>query len=58
MGAIDTEAKAYMSDKTRFATLSTIRNLMETSGWDAKQTMAAMKIPSNEQEKYEKQIKK
>ena len=39
------------------ATLSTIRNLMETSGWDAKQAMDAMKIPSNEQEKYEKQIK-
>ena len=38
------------------ATVSTIRNLMETSGWDAKQTMNAMKIPASEQEKYAKQI--
>ena len=38
------------------ATLCNIRNLMETSGWSARQTMDAMKIPVNEQEKYEKQI--
>ena len=25
-------------------------------GWDARQTMEAMKIPVNEQEKYSKQI--
>ena len=36
--------------------VSNIRNLMETSGWDAKQTMDALKIPVNEQEKYAKQI--
>lgn len=40
------------------ATVDTIRNLMETSGWDAKRTMEAMKIPANEQEKYAKQITK
>lgn len=38
------------------ATVSTIRNLMETSGWDAQQTMNAMKIPASEQEKYAKRI--
>ena len=36
--------------------VTTIRNLMETSGWDVHQTMNAMKIPANEQEKYAKQI--
>ena len=36
--------------------VSNIRNLMETSGWDAQQTMDALKIPANEQEKYAKQI--
>ena len=38
------------------ATVSNIRNLMETSGWDARQTMDALKIPANEQEKYAKQL--
>ena len=38
------------------ATLCNIRNLMETSGWSARQTMDAMKIPANEQERYAKQI--
>ena len=38
------------------ATVSNIRNLMETSGWNAKQTMDALKITANEQEKYAKQI--
>lgn len=43
--------------KGRDATIvTTIRNLMETSGWDAQQTMNAMKIPVSEQEKYAKQI--
>ena len=36
--------------------INTIRNLMETSGWDARQTMDAMKIPVSEQEKYKKQL--
>ena len=36
--------------------VTTIRNLMETSGWDARQTMNAMKIPASEQEKYAKQL--
>ena len=38
------------------AMVSNIRNLMETSGWDARQTMNALKIPASEQEKYAKQI--
>ena len=29
---------------------------METYGWDARQTMNALKIPANEQEKYAKQL--
>ena len=36
--------------------VSNIKNLMETSGWDARQTMDALKIPANEQEKYAKQL--
>ena len=36
--------------------VSNIKNLMETSGWDARQTMNALKIPANEQEKYAKQL--
>ena len=36
--------------------VSNIKNLMETSGWDARQTMDALKIPTNEQEKYAKQL--
>ena len=36
--------------------VSNIKNLMETSGWDAQQTMDALKIPTNEQEKYAKQL--
>ena len=36
--------------------ISNIKNLMETSGWDARQTMDALKIPANEQEKYAKQL--
>ena len=44
-------------DEGRDSTIvTTIRNLMETSGWDARQTMEAMKIPVKEQEKYAKQI--
>ena len=44
-------------DEGRDSTIvTTIRNLMETSGWNARQTMDAMKIPANEQEKYAKQI--
>lgn len=50
-GFADGEAKGRDTTIVR-----TIRNLMETSGWDARQTMNAMKIPVNEQEKYEKQI--
>ena len=38
------------------AMVSNIKNLMETSGWDARQTMNALKIPANEQEKYAKQL--
>ena len=38
------------------AMVSNIKNLMETSGWDARQTMDALKIPANEQEKYSKQL--
>ena len=37
--------------------VNNIRNLMETSGWDAQQTMNALKIPASEQEKYARQIK-
>ena len=48
---MDAEAKGR--DTTM---VSNIRNLMETSGWDARQTMDALKIPANEQEKYAKQI--
>lgn len=70
MGEIDTMAKAYLSDKMRFADafndgeakgrdttmVNNIRNLMETSGWDAQKTMDALKIPASEQEKYARQI--
>lgn len=38
------------------AMVSNIKNLMETSGRDARQTMDALKIPANEQEKYSKQL--
>jgi len=34
----------------------TIDTTMETSGWNVQQTMNALKIPANEQEKYAKQI--
>ena len=43
------EAKAE-SEKKKL--LENIRNLMETTKWTAKQTMDALKIPANEQEKY------
>ena len=36
--------------------INNIRNLMETSGWDAQKTMDALKIPASEQEKYARQI--
>ena len=36
--------------------VNNIRNLMETSGWDAQKTMDALKIPASEQEKYARQI--
>ena len=38
------------------ALVSTIRNLMETAGWTAKQAMDALKIPAAEQEKYLAQV--
>ena len=38
------------------AMVSNIKNLMETSGWDARRTMEALKIPANERERYAKQI--
>ena len=50
-GFADGESKGWDS-----AMVSNIRNLMETSGWDARQTMDALKIPVNEQEKYAKQL--
>ena len=34
------------------AILTAIRNLMETAGWSAQQTMDAMKIPIDEQKRY------
>lgn len=36
--------------------LQTIRNLMETMKWSAEQAMAAMKIPTSEQEKYKARL--
>ena len=36
--------------------VNNIRNLMETSGWDAQQTMDALKIPAAEQGKYAAQL--
>ena len=33
-----------------------VNRLIETSGWDALQTMDALKIPANKQEKYAKQL--
>lgn len=50
-GYADGESKGWDS-----AMVSNIKNLMETSGWDARQTMDALKIPSNEQKKYAKQL--
>ena len=50
-GQADGESKGWDS-----AMVSNIKNLMETSGWDAQQTMDALKIPANEQEKYAKQL--
>ena len=50
-GQADGESKGRNSTM-----VSNIRNLMETSGWDARQTMDALKIPVNEQEKYAKQL--
>ena len=50
-GYADGESKGWDS-----AMVSNIKNLMETSGWDARQTMNALKIPANEQEKYAKQL--
>ena len=47
----DGESKGWDS-----AMVSNIKNLMETSGWDARQTMDALKIPASEQEKYAKQL--
>ena len=44
------------NDGRNFTMVTSIRNLMETSGWSAKQTMDALKIPADEQEKYAKQI--
>ena len=50
-GYADGESKGWDS-----AMVSNIKNLMETSGWYARQTMNALKIPANEQEKYAKQL--
>ena len=50
-GQADGESKGWDS-----AMVSNIKNLMETSGWDARQTMNALKIPAKEQEKYAKQL--
>ena len=50
-GYADGESKGWDS-----AMVSNIKNLMETSGWDARQTMDALKIPASEQEKYAKQL--
>lgn len=36
--------------------LQTIKNLMETMKWSAEQAMAAMKIPTSEQEKYKARL--
>ncbi len=36
--------------------VNNIRNLMETSGWTAQQTMDALKIPAAEQGKYAAQL--
>ncbi len=44
------------NDGRNFTIVTNIRNLMETSGWSARQTMDALKIPADEQEKYAKQI--
>ena len=34
------------------ATISSIRNLMETMNWTAQQAMQALKIPASEYDKY------
>ena len=46
-GKADGEVQGKESER-----VSSIRNLMETVGWTAKQAMDALKIPASEQEKY------
>lgn len=38
------------------AMINSIRNLMESAGWTAKQAMDALKIPVAEQKKYAAQV--
>ena len=46
-----------MRNETAEKTLvQTIKNLMETMKWSAEQAMAAMKIPTSEQEKYKSRL--
>ena len=50
------EIKRQRKDAVEETKLASIRNLMETMKWTAKQAMDALKIPVAEQEKYAAQV--
>ena len=50
-GLAEGRAEGHQQGLTH-ATLTSIRNLMDTVHWTAQQAMDALKIPSNEQSKY------
>ncbi len=38
--------------------LFSIRNLMDTTGWSAKESMKVLKIPESDQDKYREELEK